>query len=42
MLRSLIRRWTRLSPVAHDVQCPVCGEWYTPSDSNSSYPHNNH
>jgi len=41
-MRTLIRRWTRLSPVVSEIQCPVCGDWYDPSQSGPSYPHNNH
>ena len=40
-MRSLIRRWTRLSPVLAEIQCD-CGDWYDPSDPADSYPHNNH
>lgn len=32
----------RLGVILRDVQCPVCGEWYKPHDSESSHPHNNH
>jgi len=41
-MRSLIRRWTRLTTVLTEVQCPRCGDWYDPSDPSDSYPHNNH
>lgn len=32
----------RLSAVLSDRECPVCGGWYDPSDSDESHPHNNH
>ncbi|WP_255351862.1 hypothetical protein [Nocardiopsis sp. NRRL B-16309] len=41
-MRSVIRRWTRLSPVVADVQCDHCGEWFNPASPDASYPHNNH
>ncbi|SIO84638.1 hypothetical protein BQ8420_02920 [Nocardiopsis sp. JB363] len=31
-----------LDPVLSDRQCPVCGDWYDPSDPGPSHPHNNH
>ncbi|MGW8528974.1 hypothetical protein [Nocardiopsis sp. NPDC055824] len=40
-MRSLIRRWTRLTTVLADVQCGRCQRWYDPSDPADWWPHNN-
>ena len=30
------------SPAGINIPCPVCGDYFDPSDPGQSYPHNNH